>query len=320
MSFLDKRKEQLGVKSLGDKIKSGKIKTEINPNLFVHGPPEFDNLVDRWAKKEVMGLIGGSGAGKTECVMYFFKHILENSKNDDSIVIFVSLEMTDDRIAQRWTRLVGENSPLSDRFFVISNFDEQGKARELTTDTILAECEKIKQCLGVEVNAISIDHLHIIKLMQGQDLNRVCQKVKDIAVSMNSFLILLSQTTKGKSGSYNDNPLDKDSSFGCSQFTWIASWVMTIHQPLGRLKGTIDMNVLAWSYQKIREKKKKDGVQEGIYELTKYDIETGNISPLDRGEMALFKTYYNDVLEMRKQDEEEGDSGMYNTKIITKNN
>lgn len=315
MTFLDKRKEQLGVKSLGDKIKSGKLKTEINPDLFVHGPPEFDCLVDKWAKKEVMGLIGGSGAGKTESIMYFFKNILENSKDDNSIVIFVSLEMTDDRIAQRWTRLVGEDSPLTDRFFVVSNFDDEGKARELTTDAILAECQKIKQCLGVEVNAISIDHLHIIKMMQGQDLNRICQKVKDIAVTMNTFMILLSQTTKGKAGAYNDNPLDKDSSFGCSQFTWIASWVMTIHQPLGRLKGQIgDMNVLAWSYQKIREKKKNDGVIEGVYELAKYDIDTGNIKKLDNAEMMLFKTYYNEVLELRRQDDEEGEAGLYNTK------
>ena len=56
MNFLEKRKNQLGIKSLGDLRREGKVSGGINPALFVHGPELFDLLVNKWARAEVMGV------------------------------------------------------------------------------------------------------------------------------------------------------------------------------------------------------------------------------------------------------------------------
>lgn len=316
MEFKEARIKQLGIKSLGEMIRSGKVSMFKDPSSFVYGPESMDCLNDKWSKKEVLGLIGGSGAGKTQIVMDIFRNILQNSKDPNSIVIFVSLEMTVNRIAERWQNLVGPDSPLTDRLYVVSNFDDNDKARCLTTAGILNECLRIKHILGVEIESVCIDHLHIITPSSKETLNDICQRIKDLAVETNSFTILLSQTTKGKGGALCDKPLDKDASFGCSQFAWIASYVITIHQPLASVQSETDLRCLSWGYAKVREKHKNDKIQTGQFQLLHYDIETGQLRKMTKDELFIFSNYYQLVLERRAEEQEDDVERVnYNMKI-----
>ena len=129
------------------------------------------------------------------------------------------------------------------------------------------------------------------------------------------FIILLSQTTKGKSGAYGDKMLDADASFNCSQFKWIASWIITLHQPLARLQGQYKMPILAWAYMKIREKNNKDKVQVGEFQLQFYEMETGKLRKLTTPEMITFSSAYAQVLELIKEEEDNNGGAVYNTKI-----
>lgn len=315
MKFSEKRKAQLGLKSLGDMIRSGEVKTQKDPSLFVHAHPDVDCLEDKLSKLEVLGVIAPSGGGKTEWTLNQMMYILEN--NPEEIGIFVSLEMASQKIAQRMNRITGGNLDILDRFYIISNFDDNGKAKMLTTDGILAEAKMYKEGLGSEVCVMAIDHLHILQptQKQGQDLNKIAQSVKDLAMELKTFIILLSQTTKGKSGSYGDKMLDKDASFNCSQFVWIASYIITLHQPLARVQSSFKLPILAWAYMKVREKSVNDKVQVGEFQLQYYEMETGRLRKLTPSEMITFSTAYHQVLEMIKEEEDNNGGAIYNTKI-----
>ena len=50
-TFNDKRKQQMGVRSLADLKRSGKVTGGLNTKLFVNGPDEFDCLKNKWSRQ-----------------------------------------------------------------------------------------------------------------------------------------------------------------------------------------------------------------------------------------------------------------------------
>ena len=301
-TFFEKRKQQLGIRSLGEKLADGSIGSATNPANFVHGPPHIDCLEEKWERGCMMGLIGASGSGKTELVLEIFEHILKNSTKPDSVCVFVSLEMSESQIAKRWIRRVGKNSPLTNRLYVVTNYHQDGKARKMTVGDIINEISVIKNALKVDVISTAIDHLHIIERESQDDLNRICHLVKNLAVELNTFAILLSQTQKENNG--GDIPLDQNASHNCSQFAWISTWVLTIHAPLKKVGNLTNMNILAWQYAKIREKSPNDKVKVGINQLLSYDMQTGKLSELTIEQETEFGFLYTQVLELRKAEED----------------
>lgn len=296
-SFLDRRKSQLKIKSLGEKIREGSVNTTLNPDLFVHGPKQIDCLTDKWARRKMLGIIGASGIGKTELVMEIFENILTNTKRDNSICVFVSLEMTTNEIAQRWADRVGD-SPISDRFHVISRYDDDGKPRDINLKKIISEIETIKNTLGVTVDCCAIDHLHLIAMTQeSTDLNAICNQIKYSAVELDTFMILLSQTQK--SNNSGDVPLDQNASNNCSSFASICDFIITIHAPLLKVKDHTKLNVRAWQYAKIRNQSNKDAVKVGVNYLLSYDSDTRKLKDLTEEEKYEFKAMYEMVLELR---------------------
>lgn len=298
-NFREMREKQMKISSLGKMKSQGKIKKGKDKSLFIHGPEYFDCLIDKWSRKEVMGLLGASGVGKSEIVLDIFKGILKN--NPTGCVVFVSLEMTTQRIAERWFKMVEDDDEISDRFYVISNYDENDRAKGLSMSGISIELDKIRSIAG-DVLCFAIDHLHIINPMEGDDLNKTCQRVKDLAVSSNSFGILLSQVPKSVAGK-GEIPLDADSSYGCSQFKWIASYVMQIHRPIYRLEEKAGMNVLSWGYAKIREQDKNDKVKVGQNKILTYDLNDRSLRKPTAKERAEFKLYYDEMLEIKAAEE-----------------
>ena len=120
MDFAGERKKQSGIRSLGDSKREGRVTGKIDPAKFVNGPKKIDCLARPWHRGDLTGILAGMGIGKTSFVLYIFKHILLN--NPDGIVVFVSLEMTLDEIAEKWENATQDCPELADRLYVIENY------------------------------------------------------------------------------------------------------------------------------------------------------------------------------------------------------
>jgi hypothetical protein len=301
VDFTNKRKEQNKVQSLGDRYRSGLLKTGMDPKKIVKGAKYIDCLNRPWGRGDVCGILAGAGVGKTTFVLNMFKEILENNIDSDEVCVFVSLEMTEAEIAEKWFKLVGD-SPISDRLYVIENYDENQKAKALNTNGIKLEMLKLRETLGVGILSWALDHLHIININNAMDYNATCDEIKQISVEMNSFCFLLSQTTKGKGA--GDVPVPKDGCYGCSKYEWNCSYIISIFQPLMKIQSKApDMPVLAWQYAKIRFKNRKDKVKEAMNYLLVYDFDSESLRELSRDEKSKFGLLYEEVLILRQNEE-----------------
>jgi hypothetical protein len=279
--------------------RTGVVTGGLNPALFVQGPDEFDCLVNKWSRQELLGLIGDSGVGKSEVTLSFFKSILKNNPN--SSAIYVSLEMTDEKIAQRWFKMTEKDPDLADRLFIISRYDRDGKSRVIDIKWIKKEMLKYKEVVG-DIVVFAIDHIHVLGENDPSTLNSIMITLKEMAVEMNSFGIPMAQVNKG-SGQKGEVPLDADAVLGCSQFKYVCSDIMQIHRPILRLEEEAGLSVMAWGYCKVREADKADKVKRGQNKLLLYDIMERGFRKMTTGEFKIFKSWYNDLLDMKSAEE-----------------
>lgn len=261
-----------------------------------------------WRKKEVMGLIAGPGVGKTTVVLKWIKDCIENNPDNDDIHVFFSLEMPAAAIAERWRRLVGDNSPLSNRLYVVGNEDEGGNPRNIGLQEIHEDCEELKKCTGKALGMIAIDHIGILSKhidtrkkhtfgilseteggwgeVRPLSLNSLATQTKVLAKMLDAFVIVLTQTTKEKG--VGDRPIDKDGAYGISQYENIMDRIITIWQPLMRVQNQTKTRFLAWQYVKIREKHKEDKIQTHEPKLLTFDLDTGDLKITTQDEYAEF--------------------------------
>lgn len=296
---MQKRKEQMKVMSMGDMLRSGKITGTVDVTKLIHGPKNFDCLERPWSRGDITMIYAGAGIGKTSTILYIYKHILLNNPN--GVVVFVSLEMTAQEIAEKWTKLIADAPELSDRFFIVENYDEQGISKMLTVENIKYELKKIKETLNETIIATTVDHLHQINNNGSPDFNPVMDALKVLAVEVDTHLFVPSQTTKGKG--VGDIPVPKDGCFGTSKAEWLATHILTIFQPLLRVQKEADLPILAWQYAKIRYKNKGDKVRENMNYLLYFEHDTQNLRDLSRQEKADFEMFYEKVLELRANEE-----------------
>lgn len=299
MNFAERRKSQLKINSIADLKRQGKVTGVLNPALFVHGPEEFDCLVNKWSRQELGGLIGDSGVGKSEVVLQFFKSILRN--NPDSNAVYVSLEMTNEKIAQRWYKITEDSPELAERLYIISRYDEDGKSREVNVQWIKKELVKYKEAIG-DIVTFAIDHVHCLGDNDASTLNSLFITLKEMCVELNSYGIAMAQVNKS-SGQKGEVPLDADAVLGCSQMKYICSDIIQIHRPILRLEEEAKMSVLSWGYVKIREATKDDKVKRGQNKLLFYDQETRGFRKMSTEEFRIFKLYYSELLEMKSAEE-----------------
>lgn len=299
VDFQKKRVEQSGIRSLGDLKRSGKVTGGLNTKLFVNGPEEFDCLVNKWSRQELLGIIGDSGAGKSEVVLGIFKQILKS--NPHSNAVYVSMEMTDEKISQRWYKMTEDDPELGDRLFILSRYDEDGNAREVSMKWIKKNLIQYKEMLG-DIVVFAIDHVHCIGENDSSTLNSMMIDLKEIAVKLNAFGIPMAQVNKG-SGQKGEVPLDADSVLGCSQFKYICSDIIQIHRPILRLEEDAGISVLGWGYAKIREADDGDKVRRGQNKLLLYDQKQRGLRKLNVEEYTRFKQFYNILLEMKSAED-----------------
>lgn len=299
-SFAQKRLNQAGIKSLGALRRSGKVKRGSDPDLFVHSTPEFDCLEHKWSRKEVLGIIGDSGVGKSEVVLQLIKDMLIS--NPTSCAVYVSLEMTDQEIAKRWFDMTGDDEELADRLYILSRYDENGKSREnIGMKWIKNQLEIYKDAIG-DVVTFAIDHIHVLGENDPSTLNSIMISVKEMAVNLNALGIAMAQVNKS-SGGKGEIPLDADSVLACSQFKYIANNIIQIHRPILRLEEDAKLSILGWGYAKVREAHKNDKVKRGQNKLLAYDRDLRMLRKMNTEEFTIFKLYYNSLLEMKSAEE-----------------
>jgi hypothetical protein len=299
MEFTEKRKNQLGIRSMADLKRSGAVSGGLNPKLFVHGPQEFDCLHNKWSRQELLGLIGDSGVGKSEVVLMFFKEILKNNPN--SCAVYVSLEMTDEKISQRWFKMTQDCPDISERMYVISRYDSTGKSREVSMGWIKKELMKYREVIG-DVATFAVDHIHCLGENDPSTLNSIMIVLKEMAVELNAFGIPMAQVNKG-AGQKGEVPLDADAVLGCSQFKYICSDIVQIHRPILRLEEEAKMNVLCYGYAKVREAHEDDKMKRGQNKLLAYDMKERSFRRMTTPEYSTFKLYYNELLAMKSAEE-----------------
>lgn len=301
MKFRDKRMEQSGIPSIGSLKRAGKVTGKLNPALFVHGPQEFDCLHNKWSRGEVLGIEGDSSSGKSEVTMYAAVEILRN--NPESGFVYVSLEMTNEKLAKRLYEMVNGDDDILDRFFIISRYDDEGKAKDVSMNFIQKELRKYKDVLG-DIAAVAIDHIHCLGENDPSTLNSIMITLKEIAVEFNTFVMALAQVNKG-AGQKGEVPLDADAVLGCSQYKYICSDIIQIHRPILRFEEEAGMSVLGYGYCKIRESHPSDKMKKMQNKLLKYVPETRSFRKMTTEEYTTFKLYYRELLDLKSAEEKQ---------------
>ncbi len=295
--------------TVGQMLRTGH-KTTLQTEVM--GPGVFDCLVKKWAKKQILGLVAGSGVGKTAVILFIIKSIIENNPDNDDVFVFFSLEMSASEIVDRWVQLVGKDSRLADRLYVIDTEDDQtGDQRTIGLQEIYEYCQDIKTSTGKEIGVVAVDHIGIMSRhidtrknyvfgieseqqagwgdIRTLSLPNMVTQLKTLAKMLDVFLIPLTQTTKLKGCGYT--PLGKDAAFGISQYENIVDYMLTLWQPLMLVQDQLETRFLAWQYAKIRHQHKDDIVKPNSYKLLVYDMSSGELYPPDEHEYKKFAEY-----------------------------
>lgn len=304
----------------------------------VNGPEYFDCLTNPWRKTQILGLIGAPGIGKTTITLNVFKSFIENNPEVDDIFVFFSLEMPEREIIDKWIRLVGRDSDASNRLYVISNEDEKGEPRNIGLQDIVWLCNDLKEYTKKNIAAVAIDYIGIVnnvvdisqqptfgvegELGGGWGNTRsissttLCKALKPLAKLLDVFLIVLTQTTKGKG--QGDTPIDKDGAYGTSAFEWTVDYIISIWQPLLRVQHLTKHRILAWQYAKIRHQSSSDPVRNYERLLLSYNGENELLIPLSEAQKKDFNDLLPIALEEKEKEDKKRVTGYRNTPEFTR--
>ncbi len=255
---------------------------------------------------DVIGLVAGSGVGKTAVALNMFMGFVQNNPDYDHF--FVSLEQTDKQIARRWVKMCGDNSTLYDKVHLIHNYDEAGTFRDLSLETIMtAVMNHQKDPKNRKVGCVVIDHIGVLandsRFGLEDGVKRLCKAMKTFAVQTNTMLVMQSQTSREKAG-VGDLELNKDAAFGTSTFENFCDYLMTIWQPLKRCYSDEGCpTITAFKMCKIREKDVvKDDIQEDVCYKLFFDPKNSHLREMTQDEDTSFKFWLSKATNMRKQD------------------
>ena len=307
-----KRKQQAKILSAADHKTKGlpQLNTE---KLLAKGPELIDCLTRKWHRTDLITVMGASGSGKTSFNLYCFKSILEN--NPEGICIFIATEMTIAQIITKWDKLTGHNPELSQRLYIVASFDDEGNGIDLSIEGIRNILKRYQIVLNKPILSVVLDHLNNVPL-NGNTLDHVTTGFGRLAKEHNFLAFLNAQTSKERGGQ-GDIPLDKNAPYMTSKPTQDSVYMISISQPLKRIQDQVDFPVTAWSYAKIRFKERTDTVKETINYLLMFEYETEGYRELSVEEKYQFREYYQQVVEMRKE-EDKNKTHLYDTSFKIK--
>jgi hypothetical protein len=122
--------------------------------------------------------------------------------------------------------------------------------------------------------------------------------MKALAKMLDTFIIVLTQTTKEKQGA-GDLPLGVDAAYGISDYENIMDRIISIWQPLARVQNQIKTRFLAYQYVKIRNKHVNDKIQTYEPKVLTFDLNTGDLRLTSSDEYADFVKYLPQAQEIR---------------------
>lgn len=265
----------------------------------------IDNTEHGFRLGQVIGLVAGSGVGKTAFALNMFRWFAQ--KNPDYHHFFIPLEQPANEIADRWRTMCGNDTSLHDKVHVLSNYDENGAFRHLSFDEIREYIEKFQRVTGFKVGCIVIDHIGALKKKgkdgENQDLMDICHSMKAFAVQTNTLLVMQSQSSREKAG-IGDLELNKDAAYGTVYFESYCDYLVTLWQPIKRCHNEQACpTVTAFKFCKIRHKKaRKDVIQEDVPYYMYFDSETEQMRDLTQDEKTSFDFFLPKATNKRKSD------------------
>ncbi len=317
------------VKSLAQKRRLG-ITSRIGD--LVNGPyfMDTDALHKNWRKKQVLGLIAGTGVGKTAITLKIFQEFIRNNPDSDDIFFYFNLEMNDAEIMERWETLVGGNTEYYERLFVISPEDFMDEEKDMgpNIQNIYQIVRDTCKERGKKPGVVCIDHLDAVegdfdltvkpsfdagksnyvhkyvnekKVLLTKD--GICQVLKKLSQKLDCFLIVQSQTTKAKDGE-GDIPIGKNAAFGSSKFEWYSDYIIGVWRPLNRLRDQCKVHnffVTAFQYAKIRHSTaNKDKITELQRVLLRFLPDKEDFVDMTDSDMAQFDELNSKAIALRE--------------------
>ena len=253
----------------------------------------------------VIGLVAGSGVGKTAMALNMFKGFVQNNPDYDHF--FIPLEQPANEIADRWKTMCGADTALYDKVHIMSNYADDGTFRHLSFAEIKDYILRFQRVTGKKIGCVVIDHIGALKKTtadgENQGLMDICHEMKAFAINTNTLLVMQSQCNREKAG-IGDLELSKDAAYGTVFFESYCDYLITIWQPLKRCYSNKDCpTVTAYKFCKIRHKNKnKDEIQEDTCYRLFFETETEMLSGLTQAEEEKFTWWANQALVARKRD------------------
>lgn len=265
----------------------------------------IDNTAHGFRLGQVIGLVAGSGVGKTAFALNMFRWFAQ--ENPDYHHFFIPLEQPANEIADRWKTMCGNDTSLHDKIHVMSNYDDTGNFRHLSFDEIREYIEKFQKVTGHKIGCIVIDHIGALKKKgkdgENQDLMDICHSMKAFAVQTNTLLVMQSQSSRDKAG-IGDLELSKDAAYGTVYFESYCDYLITIWQPLKRCHSEEACpTVTAFKFCKIRHKKtRQDIIQEDVPYYMYFDSNTEQMTDMTQDQKVSFDFFVAKATNKRKSD------------------
>jgi KaiC/GvpD/RAD55 family RecA-like ATPase len=265
----------------------------------------IDATVHGFRLGQIIGLVAGSGVGKTAMALNMFLGFVQNNPEYDHF--FVPLEQPANEIADRWKTMCGDNERLYDKVHIISNYGDRGEFRHLSLDEIRQYLLQFKERTGKKIGCVVIDHIGALKKKskdgENQGLIEICHEMKAFAVETNTMLVMQSQAPRDKAG-IGDIELNKDAAYGTLFFESYCDYLIAIWQPLKRCYSEEGCpTVTAFKFGKIRHKKAGiDKISEDVCYRLFFDPKTEHLRELTQIEEKSFDFFNNKALNLRKAD------------------
>lgn len=253
---------------------------------------------------QVIGIIGGSGVGKTTLTLNMF--LWFSSNNPDYHHFFFSLEQPPGEVASRIRTICGDDDSLFDRIHIVSNYADDGSYRHLSLKAIEEHIISFENQTKKKVGATVIDHIGVLsketKNGENDGLIGVCRDMKSVAVRCNIMLLMLSQAPKEKSG-VGDIELDKGAAYGTVFFESFVDYCLCLWQPLKRAYNQGAPTIMALKFVKIRHKRQgTDRIQEDVCYQVYFDPNNERLRELTQDEETSAKHFTNIATNLRKAD------------------
>lgn len=265
----------------------------------------LDNTTHGFRLSQVLGLVAGSGVGKTAFALNAFRWFAQ--ENPDYHHFFIPLEQPGNEIADRWATMCGADTVLHKKVHILSNYNDDGSPRHLSLTEIQEYILQWQQTTGHKVGCVVIDHIGALKKKgsndENQDLMAICHSMKAFAVQTNTFLIMQSQTNRDKAG-IGDLELNKDAAYGTLFFESYCDFLVTLWQPLKRCQmEPACPTVTAFKFCKIRHKKaKQDVIQEDVPYYLYFNSDTEQLEDMTQDQETSFKFFLPKATNKRKKD------------------